>query len=937
MNLHDQGFGFNGRRIVVTAMVSALAAGAGVLGGCNGSSESAFFSNGKGGAYSEEALAAQATVNIDPSETQGQFTSNWYNEQAGQVNLPDRWLGEALSATAENEARRAAAQAALVENDATRFERLAAQNAQFTQAETNKNVGWYKADELNSVYSAKLEEMEGQARSRELANIAQQERNNAEVAISSLEWQNQFERMYAEAERAWAQAQGDYQKMLAERQAVEERGRFQIEQMETVADMTAERAENKVSQLRAEANSVSEHTAAQVAALNKQIETAAQRFEAQASEYANRATTLDEFSEAKSKELRALAKALEEQDVNGAFEVALVEADTNFDRAKAEAERMMVAAEALNQSTRAEVDRIRAESDMRLAIGETNYQNELAAIERFVEHGEAEIAFRRAEADRIEREARAEFIKAEAAARANAIRESSRHQQVLTENERKLITAEAEAEARRIQSDLYRELANQAKRGSSALPGKTDPKAPGASNNDSTPELAEASGKPAVLEPERVARFKGALAEAAAIRKHEEAAERDLYATVQERTTQASAWWDQQVAKHNAELARADSIQRKGSADIEELFLQAESMIAQAEAERSRSVVAAEAAKRETLAQIVNLTAQAEATDKTSEAQIRQFLARASAAESSGSSEVRSLIVQRDSAKTRGEAEAKRLLAEADSLEKSQRAVVAQMRQEIKTAEQQLEAELARLDQVAESFIAIAEATYNEASFIADTFAKVSQANTTELAASHEAEALIADSNVEYMHSLRNATKLAASAAVSRALADATYEFATFQAEDTGARSRILAESRMAEAAANAQFQIASAQDQAVRSLFDSRIVQTESERNRAFANQYLAQMQSKASVEKAMAAAAAYQDLSNEAIARLNQRAVEFSNTAQVNWDERLAMAKGKLPTVEGAEALYLQALRDLENSQATYSPNPMPVITNVPVNLDN
>ena len=936
MNVHDQGFGFNGRRVVVTAMVSALAAGSAILGGCNGNSESAFRSSTPNG-YSQDALASQATVSIDPSQTQGEFTSTWYNQQAAQVNLPDRWVGEAVSATAENEARRAAAQSALVNNDANRFERLAAQNAKFVQAETNKNVGWYKADELNSVYAAKIDEMEGQAQSAVLANEAQEQRNNAEVAISSLEWQNQFERMYAEAERAWAQAQGDHQKMLAEREAVEDRGRFQLDQMRTVADMTAERAENKVSQLRAEATSVSEHTAAQVAALNKQIETAAQRFEAQASEFANRASTLDEFSEAKSKELRALAKALEEQDVNGNFEVALVAADTNFERAKAEAERMMIAAEALNQSTRAEVDRIRAESDMRLAVGETNYQNELAAIERFVEHGEAEISFRRAEADRIEREARAEFIKAEAAARAAAIREASRHQQALTENERKLITAEAEAEARRIQADLHRELAKQAKGGFISMPGKGNPQTPGATNNDANPEFADASEKPAILEPERVARFKGALAESAAIRKHEEAAERDLYATVQERTTQASAWWDQQVAKHNAELARADSIQRKGSADIEELFLQAESMIAQAEAERSRSVVVAEASKRETLAQIVNLTAQAESTDKTSEAQIRQFLARAAAAETSGNSEVRSLIVQRDSAKTRGEAEAKRLLAEADSLEKSQSAVVAQMRQEIQTAEQQLNAELARLDQVAESFIAIAEATYNEASFVAETFAKISKANATEMALSNEAEAQIAASNVEYMHSLRNATKLAASAAVSRALADATYEFSTFQAEDTGARSRIVAESRMAEAAANAQFQIASAQDQAVRSLFDSRIVQTESERNRAFANQYLAQMQGKASVEQALAAAAAYQDLSNEAIARLNQRAVEFSNTAQVNWDERLANAKGKFPTVQESEALYLQALRDLENSQASYSPNPMPVITNVPVNLDN
>ena len=81
MNVHDQGFGFNGRRVVVTAMVSALAAGSAILGGCNGNSESAFRSSTPNG-YSQDALASQATVSIDPSQTQGEFTSTWYNQQA---------------------------------------------------------------------------------------------------------------------------------------------------------------------------------------------------------------------------------------------------------------------------------------------------------------------------------------------------------------------------------------------------------------------------------------------------------------------------------------------------------------------------------------------------------------------------------------------------------------------------------------------------------------------------------------------------------------------------------------------------------------------------------------------------------------------------------------------------------------------------------------
>ncbi|MFU8829714.1 MAG: hypothetical protein ACNA8P_09810, partial [Phycisphaerales bacterium] len=135
MNFHDQGNGFNGRRIIITAMVSTLAAGAGVLGGCASDGQGGFRTTSSVNAYSEPALAAQATVTIDPNETRGEFTSTWYNEQAQHVNLPDRWLGEALGQTAEIEARRAAAQSALVATDANRFERLAAQNAQYQKAE----------------------------------------------------------------------------------------------------------------------------------------------------------------------------------------------------------------------------------------------------------------------------------------------------------------------------------------------------------------------------------------------------------------------------------------------------------------------------------------------------------------------------------------------------------------------------------------------------------------------------------------------------------------------------------------------------------------------------------------------------------------------------------------------------------------------------------
>lgn len=919
-----------GARVLVTTLVATLAAS--TLAGCAGDGGFAFF-KASNGSYSENDLANQATITINPEDVQGQFTADWYQGEAAQTNLPGRWLSEASLSVSENEARRAAAQAGLAVASADRFQQLAAQNAAYERAASQRDVSGFRADSLSNVYDAKLSELVSQTEAARINNSATTRRGDAEVDITTLEWQQQFERMYAEADRAWSTAQGEHTKMLAEREQVDQAGNAKIEQMDRVADLTEQRAAERVAQLRAEARAIEIQSQAQVDALDRSISTTGEQFDARAERWRELASAAEKAAGARVSELRSQAKAISEQDAEGRYELDKLTAGLEYDRKLAEAEQMTMAAEALAQQTKASVDRLRAETDKNLSLSQTEYETEIAAIDRFVEHGESEIAFLRAEANRIEREARAEFIKAEAAARANAIRETSRHQEQLSEAERELIAAEAKAEAARIQKDLFRQLATQRAAGRVTLPGKIKQGEPEARNGDPNPTLVEASKKPEILHPEHVAMFRASLAEAASIRKQQDATEKAVFATAQERTTQANAWWDQQVARHESTLVQADSLERKGAADVEELFFQADAVVSAAEAERSRAVASAEAFRRETLAKIVGLHAEADAIERTAQAEVTEYLARADNASFTGNSEIAHLRVTRDSSGVRGEAEAERLLAEADAFERTQLAVVTQMRQEIATAEEVLEAELAKLDQAAESFIAIAEATFNEQTSSADTFAQVSEAFVEQLAAANNADAQIAEGQVQYLASLQKATELAAEANVQRIVADADYEFGTYQAADMINRARIVAQSRMAEAEADAQFHIADADDRAIRARFDSRVVQTESERNRAYAQRYLRQQREYAAYAQAAAAAASYADISAQALAQLDQRAQAFRLIAQENWDERLA-AMPAFPTPGNGQDLYFKALNDL--ATPSFEPSNAPAFATEFINPD-
>jgi hypothetical protein len=514
----------------------------------------------------------------------------------------------------------------------------------------------------------------------------------------------------------------------------------------------------------------------------------------------------------------------------------------------------------------------------------------MRSVESYVEHGKGEVALLRVNADTVERQARAAFVQSEAQARANAAYETSRHQNTLAEEEAARLTAEAEAEAARVQAEYFQNLARQQKSGNGTLPGSGNTANPAAQSTDASPEFTQVQDSAASLDPKHVAAFKASLAQAAKLREQANAQERNLFASAEEKRVSFTTWFEQRAAGHDQAIAQANTYKAQTLAQIETYRSSAQAMLDQATAALGCSKMEAEAQRRESVAQITNLIAEAEATEKKATATQTQYTAKADATERSGDSELRSLEVVVDSTQRQGDAQVARLNSEADSLGKSQAAVVAQMNQEIIAAAQILESELAKLDQAAQSYLTIAKANFDERCSEVAMLDAVNEATRMELSANNFAQQEISLADVGYLRDTNLANTLIAQAAVSRIVANADAELGAATANDTITRAALLAQHQMSGASVNEQFQIAGAEDLRTRALFDARMTSTVAERDRAYANQYLAQTQSNLREQQAIASAAAYAELSSKALAILNQRTKAFDQAAQQNWHSALA-----------------------------------------------
>lgn len=885
----------NIRRLSPLAVM--LAAG---LTGCAGSGTSPTAKN-----FTPEGRASMATVTIDPAQSRGGFTAESYIQEGQGLQLEQQWVSEARNGTARLEAQRAAAQSAEVSAIANYDQSMASADADLQDAFVARDTGYADAEMTRSVHDARLHQMDRQIAAKGVTKDTEYKRQEAFLTASIKEWQAEVERMRSQAENDWQDALAEHDRMLATRAAVQERGQADIDRMVKAADLTQSRANNKVQALRTEAQSVAEQTAAEVEKLGQQIQTVRASTDATASELTQKAHSLDDELASQISELNAQADLLETADADHVYNLSVNGAQVNYETTLAEAEDLRLAANERAQQNASKIAKMTASANAVFQSSQTSYEEAQKGITGQYAKLMADVAKLESEANRVEEIGRSAYVKAEIDARVAAMREEADHTRAIAKTEQEKIEAEAFAEARKLQARFAKEFAEQARKGSYTVPSKLNERDPGVSSDTATPEFVEASKKPENVLPEHIAAFRTSLAKATELRQQADAGRTDAVAMRDAEMAKFNDWWNGKQAEHRATLATVDTFRQKADAEVSRVLTRADSMVAQAETERSRALVEADATRNEVYARITALRGNSETLDKKKDAQVRQLMAQADATRRTGDSRITSLTVQRDATARRGDAKSKQLLAEASSLESSQKAVVAQMHEDIDAARQILVAELNRLDQGAVSYLAVAQANYDEAKGLADSFERIAVANAGELTARHIASRKQAEADIGYMQRLATANEMVRDAEVTRLYAKADEKLGVGQANDIAARGAIEADQQIALASANREFTVADAGESSVRSRFDARIAQTQADRNRSYADLYRQGQQQRVRTEIAAAEAASYSELSIAALQRLNQTSETFQKNAQRNWDSRLAMPNA-LPAPATNEDLF-------------------------------
>ncbi len=370
------------RPVFVTAMVSALAAG--VLPGCTSSS-------GFSGRHA------------NASTYKTQYTARDYAAQANKAGVKNpAFVDVAQTMAAKIQAQREAAFDSMNTMKGQFNSAFAAQNASFDAALAQKEAGQVMAQGVIDMFGAKLEEMRADADALRLQNVGAMQQRNGSAAVAMLDWQRQFDLMYAEADYLWSESKAQYEAMLVERQGILERGEAQLKQMEDVIRLAAEKSSQRYASTKAHVDASRTQANAQVNSLDRQITALKAQREARLTGLRQQIDSISTGAGMEVDALRKHAAALEQTTTEAAMSLSHGAADAAFEVNQAEAQRLMQSGQQIKRSSQAQAERTRSDASTHFAQAKSDFQEELEAIDRFVTHSSAEIDFRRSQAKQFD-------------------------------------------------------------------------------------------------------------------------------------------------------------------------------------------------------------------------------------------------------------------------------------------------------------------------------------------------------------------------------------------------------------------------------------------------------------------------------------------------------------------------------------------------------
>ena len=850
------------------------------------------YSDLTGGHYAITQMADGEEIRVsvaDHSSMQGQTDSldSYFVRKAQANNLSARSLSEAQIGMTQVQAKLASARAAELDRDAvaqTKRARLASNRA---GAKADENSSLMAIEELKQHQQARKAELVARLGARERQMKASIEKNAMFANALAKEKRTVQQDTISRAELEFAEARAQIEQLRVVTQATEMESRAVIDQLHQNVNATRKRSSAMVAQLRQEARSVSETTAAKISDLTTQLATVPRQYQAKASQLKAHAASIEDGSRAKAMELEARATAFEKQVAVHKYNLMLITAKARRQEAQAGADRRSTVASMTFERSTAEVQRLRGDAHKVLQNAQSEASRQTSELNAWYKRQEAEINRLRSSAIRAEEVARAEFVKALTRFQANATRETAKHQNVLSKEQMKATIAKAHSQAAKVHSAILDELVRQTRTGSAALPGKTT--AVNESMDLDVPVSPKVSAVAKRVDPRDVALFRSALATVLHDRTTADTQLTSLDASFNEQKANIEAVRSQKIAVGNEQLASADAIHLQAVASLAEQNANVTASLAEARSAYDLALVEAEAERKDALAQVTELRATAKAYVDEGAAKAGALRKEGQMAMENGQNEIDALQVELRATEEQGEATSSRLLAQAQSIDQSEAALAEQIESQIAMAESELAAELANLDRVVESGITVAEANYVESLAQAESVGLQTEMEIKRLFARNELERALAQAEIDRLHDIHFTDSIRAEALVDRrvaeTLADRAYSDAIYDAESV----LIGTEAAKASASIAALRGTAAGRANFFKTRFNSRIVESDSERIKEKAAILVKGMHEQANAKSILAEAEAARSETQKRLARLVKHQKALQRAAVKDWDSRL------------------------------------------------
>ena len=863
--------------------------------------------SGCGGMYGRVLEPTKDRVEISKTHSE-------LSKLANRSNLPLEYVSEGKIGISKVEAALEAADAVDSQARAKLNKQLADFNARRVEVEARVNKNLSEADAFRKKYDKEYTKAMAQITAREAELDALIERKDTIIASLIKEGDSKRNDIVADARERFESETARIERLKEICKAIKVESNAKIYEMTGASKATRERADATILELEAQARAVRLETEARVDELDEQIKSVTVQTESEADKLNIAREAILKSGAANVKELRTKAVTIQANLMDEKYQLKLTEAASAKAEAQAKAQEKSANAPTRLDKTMAEIDRLRAQFHHEQAISAASYETQLAEIQTKLDDELSEVRKLRVSSDRAEQVARAEFVKAEAAAHAEAARQTAVHAEVVAEAQKFQIIAEAEAEAARIKREVLEKIARKKASNKVEIEDNTTPVSQQTDELHEVPDVPQVQAVAARIEPDHIADYRKSFAEVMGIRAQADVRQLLADATFAEAKTNLLAVKTQEDAITSEQLAIADALEARARSRFSKVKTRTEKEMDIVESKYRQHLVQAASFRKEKGAEVLDYQSQANALEQITNARAQLLLAEAQAVTVNGQNDVKELKVILWAVQQRGDAQYSKLVAEAKSVSDSQEALALQIDAQIDSAHRYLEAELAKIKNSTQATERITQADYQQAVTQATVLRQKTDAQTSRTNAKFTMEHVILKAQIERDKGLALSQTIRGKAACDRMIANANTTKMCENADIDAGYATAQADMNIILAANFAKRQAAQVYLNAVKARFNARIQQVEAEREIDMVDQLNAMSIKRTDLATALAQARAAREASNRKLAELQKRQVELQTVSMVNWSDKVAMFENdstqfeafEMPVPETAFATY-------------------------------